>query len=382
MKHEQIPINPELITWARDRAGYSVPDAEAYFKKISEWEEGKSFPSYSQLENMADKFKIPVAVLFFPSPPDIPSIAETFRTLPETEFAILPSKIRLLLRKAKAYQISVKELTDGQNPSKNQLIKNHALNKTKSISVFANEIREALGISLEEQLSWSNEEFALKKYRNLFSDGGIFVFKDAFRTDEYSGFCLYDKEYPLIYINNTNTKNRQIFTLFHELAHLLFHTSGLDLLSDGFIDRLPPNEKKIEIICNKFAAEFLLPDAVFSKYLSSSSTPEELAIEMSDKFHVSRELVYRKFLDRELITSSQYKLKAREWSKQKGKKKGKTSSGDYYNNVSAYLGKPYMTLAFTRYFQDRITDTQLADYLDVSHKSLDELEARFMRGTG
>ena len=380
MKHEPIPINPELITWARDRAGYTLSDAKTHFKKISEWEEGTSFPSYSQLEKMADKFKVPVAVLFFPSPPDIPSIAETFRTLPETEFSILPSKIRLLLRKAKAYQISVKELTDGQNPSTNQLVKKHSLNKTKSISAFANEIRTALGISLEEQLSWSNQEDALKKYRELFSDAGIFVFKDAFRTDEYSGFCLYDEEYPLIYINNTTTKNRQIFTLFHELAHLLFHTSGLDLLSDDFIDRLPPNEQKIEIICNKFAAEFLLPDAIFSKYLSPSLNPEELAIEMSDMFHVSRELVYRKFLDRDMITIAQYKLKAGEWSKQKGKSRGKPS-GNYFNNVSAYLGKPYMTLAFTKYYQDRITDTQLADYLDVSHKSLDELEARFMRGT-
>jgi Zn-dependent peptidase ImmA (M78 family) len=73
----------------------------------------------------------------------------------------------------------------------------------------------------------------------------VSVFKDAFRVDDYSGFCLYDDEFPLIYVNNSTSKTRQIFTLFHELAHLISHTSGIDTLRNDFIDRLPDNERKI-----------------------------------------------------------------------------------------------------------------------------------------
>src|SRR5262249_6804228 len=76
-------------------------------------------------------------------------------------------------------------------------------------------------------------------------------------------------------------KNAPIFTLFHELAHLLFHTSGIDLLTDDFIQRLPADERRIEIICNRFAAEFLVPERAFNAAFEgrppTEATAEHLA---------------------------------------------------------------------------------------------------------
>ena len=34
---ERVPVTPEVITWARVRAGYSLEDAAKHFKKIAEW---------------------------------------------------------------------------------------------------------------------------------------------------------------------------------------------------------------------------------------------------------------------------------------------------------------------------------------------------------
>ena len=42
-----------------------------------------------------------------------------------------------------------------------------------------------------------------------------------------------------IYVNNSAAKTRQIFTLFRELGHLLFHTSGIDPLDDQYVERFP-----------------------------------------------------------------------------------------------------------------------------------------------
>ena len=53
----------------------------------------------------------------------------------------------------------------------------------------------------------------LKAWRKTLLDVGIFVFKDAFRVDDYSGFSLYDDVFPIIYVNNSSAKTRQIFTL-------------------------------------------------------------------------------------------------------------------------------------------------------------------------
>ena len=101
MPTEPMPITPAVVTWARERAGFSVDAATTDFRRIAEWEAGEAFPSYPQLEKMAEKFKVPVAVFFFPEPPALPRIEETFRTLGPAQFAEIPPRVRLLLRKAR-----------------------------------------------------------------------------------------------------------------------------------------------------------------------------------------------------------------------------------------------------------------------------------------
>ena len=54
---------------------------------------------------------------------------------------------------------------------------------------------------------------SLEMWRSSFEKIGISVFKDSFQNDGYSGFCIYDKEFPVIYINNNLSKNRQLFTI-------------------------------------------------------------------------------------------------------------------------------------------------------------------------
>ena len=86
----------------------------------------------------------------------------------------------------------------------------------------------------------------------------------------FSGFCLYDTDFPVIYVNNNKAKNRQIFTLFHELAHLLMHTGGVDTRQDDYIEYLTGNNRRIEILCNQFAAEFLVPTVDFQARLAGN----------------------------------------------------------------------------------------------------------------
>src|SRR3546814_18114157 len=80
-------------------------------------------------------------------------------------------------------------------------------------------VRRYLGVSLEQQCAWRDDETALKEWRAALQRVGVFVFQDAFRTDDFSGFCLYDVEFPIIYVNNSSAKTRQIFKYFHEPAH-------------------------------------------------------------------------------------------------------------------------------------------------------------------
>ncbi len=371
MRNEAIPITPSIVTWARKRAGFSLEDAQLEFKKIAEWEgDDEVYPTYPQLEKLADKFKVPIAVFFFPEPPDLPSISETFRTLGSEQFDLIPSKVRLLLRKARAFQIGLEELNDGRNPAERLITRDLSFQPNASIDTIANSIRKYLGVPLEQQFGWRDNDAALENWRQALGLCGVYVFKDQFRQDDFSGFCLYDDEFPIIYVNNTTAKARQIFTLFHELAHLLFHTSGIDTLNDDYIDTLPKDDKRIEVICNRLAARLLVPENVFDRAFEGHPASEATAEELAALFKVSREFIFRKFLDRELISEDDYKRAAKRWAAQKKPGKG----GDHYNTKIAYLGPEYINLAFSQYYRNRIDHAQLADYLDTKPKNLATLE--------
>ena len=181
-------------------------------------------------------------------------------------------------------------------------------------------------------------------------------------------------EFPVIYVNNTNAKTRQIFTLFHELAHLLFHTSGMDK-DFAFRQPLPADKQHIEATCNRLAAEILVPEHALNQEMRDLTDPKSDAGVLALKFGVSREVIFRRFRDRQLVTNAEYVVATQEWHAQRGERGG--GGGNFYRTKIAYLGEEYISLAFRRFYENRIDDEELADYLDVLPKNLERLEDAF-----
>jgi Zn-dependent peptidase ImmA (M78 family) len=376
---EGLPITPAVVRWARERAGYSIDDASLVFKRIDAWEKGNALPTYNQVEQMAEKFKTPIAVFFFPNPPAVPRIEQSFRTLTAEDFSAIPRTVRLLLRRGQAMQINLAELNDGKNPATRVIARDLQFSPNTPLDEIAVAVRAYLDVSIEEQASWKTVDAALEAWREVFATrAGVYVFKDAFRAPNYFGFCLYDNEFPVIYVNNSSAKSRQIFTLFHELGHLLFQTSGIDIVDDAFLNHLGDSEQKIEVICNNLAARVLVPDDVLENMLKGLKIGRETATNLANYFNISREVIYRKFLDRGLINAEEYFAAAKEWS---GQMKPKESeSGNYYNSHRTYLGQRYVDLAFSRYYQNRFDRGQLAEYLNLKPKNLPTFAEKFAGG--
>lgn len=376
----QVPVNPVMLKWARESAGVSIADVVAKLKRktvtaetVEAWERGEGSPTYPQLEHIAYKiYQRPLALFFFPEPPQEESPQESFRTLPEYAIEKLPHQIRLLMRKAKAMQINLAELFENKNPSPRQILR--ALSFTPNVSSveMADAVRDYLGISLREQTNWEDSTQALKNWRNGLEEHGVFVFKDAFRVESFSGFCLYDEDFPIIYVNNSTAKNRQIFTLFHELAHLLFRTGGIDTPSDDYLEYLEGDNRRIEILCNRFAGEFLVPKHDFDNKILGKAITDESIQELASIYHVSREVILRKLLDRDLVNQRFYESQVQEWNEAAQRRSGK--GGNYYSTKGVYLGEKYVETVFTRYYQKNITLRQVAEYLDVKEKNVPGME--------
>jgi Zn-dependent peptidase ImmA (M78 family) len=170
-----------------------------------------------------------------------------------------------------------------------------------------------------------------------------------------------------------------MFTYFHELAHLIFHTSGIDTIHDRYLVHLGKDQQRIEILCNSFAANFLLPDTEFEQASHGLEPSQHTAELLAQRFHVSREVVFRRFLERHRISEAQYKTAVKKWNEQRDREGG--TGGDHYWTKLAYLGKEYVSLALSQFHQNRIDEYQLADYLDTKPKNVGTLEEYFHRGS-
>jgi len=377
---DPIPVNPDMLRWARETAGLDVDDVVRRLKRkrvtaetVLSWENGEGSPSYPQLERIAyEIYKRPLALFFFPEPPQEETPEQSFRTLPEYAIERLPARIRFLIRKARIMQLNLVELYDNANPASQHIIRDLSFDPGVSSEQMAATVRDYLGVDLARQRRWRNSEEALRAWRDVLEEHGVFVFKAAFKIDSFSGFCLYDEQFPIIYVNNSKPKNRQIFTLFHELAHLLFRTGGIDTPLDDYLDHLEGDSRRIEVLCNRFTGEFLVPRRDFEPRIRGIAITDESIQELSDRYHVSREVILRKLLDRKLVEQAVYEEKVRDWAQSAKKSSG--AGGDYYRTRGAYLGERYLGTAFSRYYQNRISVEQLADYLGVKVKNVPGME--------
>ena len=270
-------INPTIVKWARERSGYTLQEVAKSLNRdvatISNWESGAAAPTYVQLEKLADKYKRPVAMFFFPEPPHETDFVGQL-ALRSSEIEQLDPGIRILLRQARARQLSLMELNMGVNPAETKIFRDLHPQLGDSPTELAQQTRAYLDISVDTQAGWRSAKEALGNWRESVEEKGIFVFKAAFQNDSVDGFCLVHEQFPVIYLNNSRSSVRQIFSLFHELAHLL-------LGENGITRGINPVGEQIEVFCNQFAAEFLVPsgdlETRFNDSLYDDTAIEELA---------------------------------------------------------------------------------------------------------
>ena len=330
-----------------------------------------------QLETLADKYKRPIAIFFFPEPPQEPNFADR-SALRSFEIEQLDPSIRILLRQAYARQLSLMELNMDVNPAETKIFRDLHPQLDDSVTDLAQQTRAYLGISVETQASWSNAREALENWREQIEEKGIFVFKDAFRDDFVDGFCLVHEQFPVIYLNNSSQFVRQIFSLFHELAHLL-------LGENGITRDINPVDRDIEGFCNQFAAEFLVPSSHLETCLNYPVYNDAAIEELASYYKVSRPVILLRLINQGTLKQNSYRRRAAQWTEEyesrlEGRAGGESpGGGNYYNTHAVYLGYKFIELAFSRYHQGRCSMEELAEHLNVKVKNLPRLEDCLLR---
>jgi Zn-dependent peptidase ImmA (M78 family)/transcriptional regulator with XRE-family HTH domain len=337
----RVDIKPELLRWARERVGLTLSSQRKKFPHLAEWEQGEAMPTLKQLEAIAKAFFVPVGYLFLPNPPQEQIPIPDLRTVgggplghPSPD---LLDMLYLCQRRQAWYREYARSV--GESP--------YAFAGSVSVGAdaekTAEKMRNALGFDLEARRSCPTWTDALRQFIGQVDDVGILVMcssvvgnnnKRKLDTEEFRGFAIADDYAPLIFINGSDTKAAQMFTLAHELAHIW---AGESALSDTGPESQP--SQRVEVWCNRVAAELLVPLKVLKQELPKTDPISDVQ-RLARRFKVSTLVILRRIFDAGRISREEFQELYQEESKRL-RAIAKSSGGDFYLTQAARVSKRF-----------------------------------------
>ena len=337
---ESITLQPKVLRWARERAGLEREQLAANLKlqtqDIAEWEHSGRI-TFNEVDDLAKYTYTPVGYLYLSEPPDDSLPIADFRTRtgvsPQRPSPnLLDTVYQMQLRQAWMRE----EMISQEDPSLEFV---GASSLDSSPSQVAAAMSDALQLSggwAAVEGSWTN---ALQTLRDHIESAGVLVVfngvvgnntRRKLDVEEFQGFALVDEYAPLIFVNNSDYKTAQIFTLAHELSHIFVGESGLSKLQD-----LSPADHTVEEICNKIAAEFLVPIEDLHERWNTARESSDPYHNLAKHYKVSTVVAARRVLDSELITREAffeyyYENRAKNWGGTQQSDKGR--GGNFWSN--------------------------------------------------
>ena len=331
----EVNINTNILTWAIDRAGFDLHEFTLKVPNVQKWLDGEKKPTVRQLEDFSRRVYLPFGYLFLKEPPQENLPIPFFRTN-KTEATKVSINVYDTITLLQQRQDWLRDyLLDNELPELPFVGKFTNSNNIKNI---VQDIRQTLDIDENWAAKFATWKEALNHLSEQIENAGIItVFNGVVGNNtrrkipvqECRGFVLVDSVAPFMFINNSDSKAAQMFTLVHELAHIWTgHSAGFDFR------RLQPADDPTEKICDKVAAEFLVPEDTFIQMWNMTPNIKALA----RFFKVSALVIARRALDTGKISKAQFFEFYHAYTQQEiDKNENQSSGGDFYATTKKRL---------------------------------------------
>jgi Zn-dependent peptidase ImmA (M78 family) len=262
MSRVEVPITPSVLKWAIDESGYTLPEvSEAIDGRedlLASWLEGESLPSLTEAKAVARKLHRQLATFLLPAPPSTDAADVKFRHPMGTSARQLnPTERRYLRRATRLQRAFVWMLEEMKRPAAGVPQATIA----EEAVVTAAVVRKLLRVTATQQKEWKSASRAFDAWRESVENLGVIVLLFSMGKDAVRGFSLWHPAAPVVVINTAWTDEARIFTLFHELGHLVTRSNSAcaAVLLTG-----DPRERA-ERWCERFAAAVLLPSGMLDE---------------------------------------------------------------------------------------------------------------------
>jgi Zn-dependent peptidase ImmA (M78 family)/transcriptional regulator with XRE-family HTH domain len=304
-------INPDMLRWARVRAGVD-PLAVAHATKVSleqyeRWESGAVVPTFRQAQNAADALHAPFGFFFLPKAPGETQVIPDLRTIAGAPVERLSLNLQETIQHTLQRQAWFIEYQKEQGAQSLSFV-GKFLSDAPTQAVVS-DMQSVLNVKAAgRSQTWADYQAGLIRAAEA---AGILVMRSGIvgnnphrklDVSEFRGFAISHPLAPVVFINSADAPAARLFTLIHELAHIWLGCSGIS-------NALPENRKQVERSCNAIAGEFLAPTTMFIQMWESASQNLTARVsELAAYFYISPMVVMRRAFDLGLIGRETYQL--------------------------------------------------------------------------
>lgn len=357
---ETIEVNPEIIQWALHRSGRTAGGLVQKFPKIHVWESNLARLTLTELEKLAAATLTPLGFFFLPKPPVEKLPIPDFRTVKDMPLhgmsPDLIETVNLMVLRQDWYR---EYLRDDGVP---------ALDFVGSVDLKTphKQVADAIKTKLGLAHNWAASKYTwtdtLSYLRDSIEAIGVLVVTNGvvgnnnnrrLDTEEFRGFVLCDSLAPLIFVNGSDAKSAQVFTLFHEIAHLWL---GKSAIFDG--KQLEEPSDAVEKFCNRVAAEATVPAADIEALWPRHRQDDPLFAQLSRHFKVSPIVIGRRLLELDFITRKAFLDFYREYEKaDKTVGVPESTGGNFYYIQNNRVGKRFVRAVASAAYEGKLSYT-------------------------
>jgi Zn-dependent peptidase ImmA (M78 family)/transcriptional regulator with XRE-family HTH domain len=398
MALQRVPevVKPAVLRWARQAAGLTSQQAAKKIgvkpERLLEWElslpDVSARPTVAQLRKAAHVYRRPLALFFMPTTPAQPAPLHDFRRLPANSASSLSPELLLEMRRARRRRAISLDLLGELGRGVPEVALRAGLEDDPE--AVATRARGWLDVTLEEQTEWVGAYEALNGWIAAFEAHGVLVFQTGdVALDEMRGFALNERRLPVIVLNAKDAPRGRVFTLVHELTHVLLSGGGVcDPLRVGAHARTP--DERVEVFCNRVAGAVLVPshalldDPLVSMRRGPREWDDHAFQQLSGRFAVSQDVVLRRLLILGLTSEAFYERKRHEYLAQyralDARAREREGFAPLFRVALRDNGRAYTRLVLDALEQERITPADVTEYLGVRLKHLDDITGALERG--
>jgi len=350
-----VAVTQSVLAWALQRADRSYEETVKKFPTFGDWLSGDCLPSLRELEKFASFTHVSLGALIMPEPPDETLPIADMRTRESAAIERPSGNLLDTIGRYQQFQDWYHDYAREQGAEKLSFLGSASVQD--SPRVIARRVRSLLQldhVSATGTQQWRHDIVAaLEGVGVLVMRSGVVGASNTRKlsTREFRGFSLYDDIAPLIFVNVADEPfSAQNFTLLHEFAHLLL---GHSALSGG--DRLLSGTGE-EAWCNRVAACVLLPDEALTAFNEATTVQDYRAL--ARRFGVSAEVVLHRLHGARRIDEERYGELLEAVRADYGGEKRRSGGGNYYNTLTARLGRSFATAIVTSTLEGRTGFTE------------------------